>query len=451
MTASTARRLPIGSFRTVWTTTVLLAGLCAPAAHAQSGLDAQSAIQPVAQAAQPYRGVFGGGTTAAPGRHLLDLTTSVYQEYGNNTNSEIPTGSMVLSAGWFLGVRSGLSFQKAGRYTRVGVRGEGAFRFYNNTRQTTSPSYRVDAAVDHRTGSTRQNQLSVAGSASYEPYYTLAIFPSAIPTTEGTAILPTNRDDLLSRNARYIYAQSFGLEHQLSQRSYISLSETARLTRATTPGLDVSSIRAGVRYGYRISRDAALRLGYAYQTGSYGLAGTPRLTAHDLDISLDYRKPLGQSRRTSIGFGSGTSRIASQPSPRWVVVASANLRHELGAGWFLQGDFSRNTQLVEGFSNPFLVNTGTASVGGFMGHRVEWLASGAYSKGVVGFGSDRYEALQGSTRLRLGLVKYLAIDVEGLMNKYSFGSQVAIPGTVPADLNRWAVRCNIALWLPFSR
>jgi hypothetical protein len=213
----------------------------------------------------------------------------------------------------------------------------------------------------------------------------------------------------------------------------------------------VSSIRADARYGYRTSRNTALQFGYAYQTGNYGLQAEQRLKTQGFDVSFEYRKSLTPSRRTTFGFGAGLSRVTPQPSEPWTMVGSANLRHEMGAGWFIQGDFSRDVQLVEGFAEPFFSNTATASLGGFLGRRVELFASGGYSRGVVGFESDTYSALQGSTRLRVALARFLAIDTEGLINQNTFDNRVTIPGTVPTGLNRWAVRCNVALWLPLSR
>ena len=48
------------------------------------------------QANQPYRGLFGAGTPARPGGHALDLMLSVYEEYGNEFDTERPTGPLVL-------------------------------------------------------------------------------------------------------------------------------------------------------------------------------------------------------------------------------------------------------------------------------------------------------------------------------------------------------------------
>jgi hypothetical protein len=410
-------------------------------------------VAPVTQAARPYRGLFGAGTGAAPGRHLFALTASVYEEYGNNQSGNIPTSDLVLRDGWFLGVRAQLAFEKAGQHSRIGLRGEGAFRYLRDLRETTSPRFRAELSVDGRTGARKQNLLRFTGSADYEPYYILSIFPTAVLPTGDTAILPTNRDDLLFTQTRYIYGQTFSYEQQLSRRSYLAFFEDWRTTQAQRPttGLDVNGLRAGARYGYRMSPHASLRFGYAYRLGNYGLGAAQRFEAHDVDVSFDYRKPLSNTRNTSFGFGAGSSRISRDTEPVWTVVGNANLRHEFGRGWFIRADFTRNAQLVEGFREPFFVNTVTGSLGGFLSHRVEVLASSGYSRGPVGFGSGRYDSRQSSARLRWALARHFAVDAEGLLVQYGFGTQVMVPGTVPASLDRWAVRCNLAWWLPLSR
>jgi hypothetical protein len=213
----------------------------------------------------------------------------------------------------------------------------------------------------------------------------------------------------------------------------------------------VQGFHASAGFGHRFTRYSALRIGYGYQLGHYGLDARQRLESHDIDLSLDYRRPLTQSRRTTIGFSTGSSLVTAQQRRQWEIVGVANLRHELGAGWFIQGDLARDVRLVEGFTDPFFVNSVTANLGGFLGRRIEVLTSGGYSRGAVGFGSDHYTAAHGSTRLRLALASFVAIDAEGLVNQHRFDDRVNLPGPVPADLNRWAVRCNMALWLPLSR
>ena len=412
---------------------------------------AKAAPQPVPQAPRPYRGLFGAGSPSEPGAHLLDLNVSVYGEYGSTRHNEAVIGSPILGTGWFLGVRGGLSFEKSGQQTRFGLRTEGALRYYQDSRQTTLPRFSAEMGVDTTAGKRHQHTVRFGGTVAYEPYYILSLFDSTAPVTGGTAVVPTSRDDLLYRQQRYVFGQSFNYEHQFTPRSYLRLSEGLRFTKAESPAQDVQDLHASAGFGHRFSRYSALRIGYGYQLGRYALNTRQRLETHDIDLSLDYRRPLTRSRRTTVGFSTGSSLVTAQQRRQWEFVGVANLRRELGSGWFIQSDVAREVRLVEGFMEPFLANSVTANVGGFLSRRLELLTSGAYSRGTVGFGSDRYTAAQGSARLRLALASFVAIDAEGLASQHRFDARIILPGLVFADLNRWAVRCNVALWLPLSR
>jgi hypothetical protein len=279
----------------------------------------------------------------------------------------------------------------------------------------------------------------------------LPVFGGGAPVTGGTAIVPTRRDDLLFQASRNVFTQTFVLEHPISARSFLGVSEELRYTLADSAGYDVQTVRAGGYYGYQFSPYGSLRLGYAYRGGRFGPETSQRLQTHDIDVGFDYRRPLPRMRRTTFGFSTGSSLVTSDPHQRWEFVGTVNLRHEFDRGWFLQGDFSRNTRLVEGFGDPFFENTVSASLGGFLSRRVELLTSGGYSRGEVGFTSDRYTVVQGSARLRLAIGRYLAANAEGLVYRYDFDDNVARPDQMLQSQNRWSVRCNLTVWLPLSR
>ena len=417
------------------------------AAQGQTGTGAQ----PVTQAAKPYRGLFGGGSAPAPGRQQFDLTTNVYEEYGTNGESAVAGTTTSNTPGWFVAAQGRLAFQSTGQHSSFALRLDGNVRYYRDTRTTTTPGARAEIAWNTRVGYHGTSSVAFTASAEYQPYYVLPVFEGAVAPAADAAILPTNRDDLLYRRTGYIYGETFGYQHPISQRTYFALTEDARVTRTQSADLDVDSIRGGAVFGVRLSQYAALVTGYAYQFGQSGPQRSVKTTGQDVILSVDYRRPLPRARRTTFGFSSGSSRVTSATTAQWFILGTVNLRHEFDAGWFIQADFGRRMQMVEGFSSPFFVNTVTGSLGGFLGRRVEVLTSGGYSRGDVGFGTDAYRSTQGSARMRLALAKYVAVDVEGLLNQYAFDQQVVMPGLLPANLNRWAVRCNVALWLPMAR
>jgi len=421
-----------------------------PSAGGQQTASSQPANRPQ-QPQQAYRGLFGAGTPARPGAHAFDFTLSVYQEYGSSVDDELSASGQLLDEGWFSGLRGGLSFEKAGQRTRFGLRSEGWFRYYQQTRETTDPRVRVAMAIDSQPGQGRETRWHVGGTYDLEPYFILPLFGGGAPVTGGTAILPTGRDDLLFASRRQVFGQSFSFERQIRSRWTTGVFEDVRFSRADNPLYDVRSVHAGARLGRRFSRYAALRLGYAYQMGEFGLNAGERLETQDIQVSLDYRRPLPRLRRTTFGFETGSSRVTTAGVPRWEIVGTANLHHEFDEGWFIRADFTRGVRLVEGFREPFLQNTASGSLGGFIGRRVELSASGGYSRGDIGAAADQYEAVQGAARLRLALARFLAVDVEGLAYRHTFDQAVVAPGPLSAAVNRWSVRCNVSLWLPLSR
>jgi len=421
--------------------------LCGAAAHAQQ-LTADQV--PTTQASRPYRGVFDAGTAARPGGHLLSFTATFSPEYGNTQNGQ-PAGSLVLGTGWFYSASAGLGFERAWQRTRFALRAAGSFRYYADSRQTTQPTYRVEMAVDTQAASERQSTFRFGLSAEHLPYYVLPLISTSAPVTGETAIVPTTRDDALYPQASNTLGESLGFDVQLSRRAFLRFSQDGRYTTGGAPGTNVREAHVAGAFGYRLSQYAALRLGYGYRTGWFGADTAQRLSTQDIDVGIDYRRPLFQSRRTTVGFTTGSSLVDEPGRRRWQFVGAANVRHEFTGGWFIQADLARATRLVQGFTAPFVDNSATASLGGFFGRRLELLMSAGYSRGEVGTGGGTYTALQGSTRLRLALARWIAIDGEGLYSKNRFSDQVVMPAGFPANLTRWTVRFNVVLWFALSR
>jgi hypothetical protein len=431
----------------------LLAALvvCAVPAGLQAQTQPQGRARVRQQVLRPYQGLFGAGSPVEPGGHALDMTLSVYEEYGNNIDDETPTPQLVLGKEWFTGVRGGLSFERVGQHTQFALRSEGSVRYYQDSGELTTPRGRVELALSGTGGRRRVSTWHLDGSAAYEPYYVLPLFGAQTVDATSSAMVPSSRDDLLFPSRRMVFGHSFGYEKDISARWTFGIFDDLRLTQAEVDNYDVWSVRGGARLGRRLTRYASLRMGYAYQTGRFGLNTDRRLENHDIELSLDYRRPLPRMRRTTFGFSTGSSRVHAEDEQRWEVIGTVNLRHDFEDGWFLEGEFARNVRLVEGFASPFLQNTTSARMGGFIGRRVDLLMSGGYSRGTVGAAAGAYTAIQAGARLRFALARYLAVDAEGLWNKHDFAATVTVPDAVLSRLDRRSIRCNLTLWLPLSR
>jgi hypothetical protein len=407
---------------------------------------------PLPESSRPYRGLFGAGSPAAPGRSAFDLTAAVYEEYGNLPEGDVPLALPALGAGWFTGARAAVSMEHAGRHTGFGLRGEASLRYYHDLGQTTPVRARVDAGFDAALGKRHDSRLRLSGAYQLEPYYLLPFFDAPAPVIGGTTILPIYRDDALYARRRHITSGAIGYEMAFTPRDSLVFDASLRDTRADGVALDVQDYHASGRFSRRVTRDLSLRAGYTFQRGRYGIAAQDLLTTQGLDLSVDYRRTLPFSRKTTVGFGSGSALVDGQEEDRrYFVTGYATLRHDMGRGWFIGADYSRAVQLVEGFAAPFLANTVTASLGGFASPRVELYTSGGYSAGDAGFGGGRYEVTQASARLRVALAKYAAVSTEGLLYAHRFPDGAAAPGVFPGRLDRWAVRAGLTLWLPLAR
>ncbi len=430
----------------------LLAMTCLTAGAAQAqGAAAQSEPGTGQQADRPYRGIFGAGSPAERGGHALDLQVGVSSEYGRGLVTEDFVATSRQGTGWFTGVRAALSLEKNWEFTSFGLRSEGSLRYYPDIRRTAPVRNRTEAGLVARLGRYRRTALRMGATAEVAPYFQVRLFDVSAPVMGGEAILPIARDDDLFSRRRTILSQSVGLDYTISPRSSVTIEEETRQTATDLPLQDVSEIRVGARFNRQMTQFLALRLGYANRTARSELFPAGRLVIHDIEASFDYRRPLGRSRRTSFALGAGTLLVDTQPASQWRVSGFANLRRELGRGWFVQLDAVRDVQVVEGFSAPLLANTITASAGGFAGRRVELLASGGYSAGEIGFAGNSYRVFQGSTRLRLALSRFLALDGEALVYDHRFARNSVALAQFPDQLDRWTVRLNLTWWLPLSR
>jgi hypothetical protein len=158
--------------------------------------------------------------------------------------------------------------------------------------------------------------------------------------------------------------------------------------RSTTFGqseLDMVTQSAGARLSRRLTRFASLRTGYTYRTGNTGFAGTSQpLREHDLDLGVDYSRPVTASGRTTLSFGSGSSLTPQDEGLAYRLTGDAALTRLIGRTWNARVGVNRSVQLLEGFAEPVLANIVNLALGGTLHRRVSLLSWGSMSTGTVG-------------------------------------------------------------------
>jgi opacity protein-like surface antigen len=90
---------------------------------------------------------------------------------------------------------------------------------------------------------------------------------------------------------------------------------------------------------------------------------------------------------------------------------------------------------------------------GLVGSRVELSGSGGYSSGSIGLGAqaEGLDSFTGTVGVRVGLVRYLALDAEYAYYHYLFDEGSLLPPGVSRGLNRNGIRAGVTVWVPLLR
>ena len=310
----------------------------------------------------------------------------------------------------------------------------------------------------------RRTSLFVNQAVSYAPSYALlyGLFPGVAEPSVGKVDRPVG-DYGVNTARSYGFDSTATLTQGLSRRAMLSLNSTFRYTDfvGTAAGYsDFRSYDAGGRFNYSVSRDAALRLGYTRRHAQY--AGTEGSVQHDLDIGIDYTRPWSRTRKTTVSVGMGSSLIHAPivpnalPSARdeyrgWS--ADASLTHQMGRTWRTRAAFRRGLGFVDGLSGPAFTNALTVAADGFLGRRMDLLASGGYSAGqwVLATNAPEFTTYTGDVRLRYAVTKMWAAYVEYLYYFYNFHHGVQLPTGISGGLERNGVRAGLTLWVSGRR
>ena len=231
------------------------------------------------------------------------------------------------------------------------------------------------------------------------------------------------------------------------------------------------SYSAGGRFRYEFSRYGSLRLGYVYRQGQYGFVRTNAATAiHDIDVGVDYDRPLSLTRRTTIDFSTGSSVVtipvlsllaedARQTETQLRIVGEVGVTHEMGRTWRLRLGYNRGVGFAEAFAQPVFADGLNASLNGFFSRRVDFSLNGGFSSGNVGLGAggasqtsnSSFRTWNLSARSRYALGSMWALYGEYPYYSQDLGSATIVPAGVPPVLERQTIQGGLTFWLPLSR
>jgi hypothetical protein len=214
---------------------------------------------------------------------------------------------------------------------------------------------------------------------------------------------------------------------------------------------DLATQSGGFAYTLHLTRYAGFHAGVISRSAQYQLsAGASHLRTYDIDIGLNYGRPISFSRRTTLKFSSGSSLIPQDGKTYYRITGNASLTHEMARTWTASLRYDRSTQFVEGFPQPFYSDAIAANVGGSPSRRVNLTFSGGYATGQVGLSATggAFGTYTGSARLGISANRHVALYSEYVYYHYRFGQPLSVPEAFPGQLDRQTARVGLKLWFP---
>ena len=411
---------------------------------------------------RPFRGLFGG--PADPTKSSLDLRFSAFGAYDDDLLAGYTGASTLPSAaqqsGMFGSTTAGLTYTRPGDRFAMGTNADVSASQYPSVNETIG-MYRADGNLSARL--TRTTRVIASGNFAYAPEYRLGLFVD--PTTLSGSANPfqtvsTDYDLFHLKTFRsggnVVISQALG--RRATAEAYYDLGNVDYLHNSQ---LNYRDQVAGARFVNRFSQHLALRAGYAYDTATYGLVpGVRRI--HNIDLGVDFSRPLSRSRRTTLSFSTGSAILTGpdQLTPgsnknTYYFVANAALRHEIGRTWTATGAYRRSVDWREGFVQPFLSDGVTGSLEGLISKKLHFTSSADYAFGTVGFSSvqedNRYDSVSAQAGLEYAVSRTVAVFSRYVYYHYHFDSGVTLdPRLVPA-LDRQGARVGVTVLLPVVR
>jgi hypothetical protein len=328
------------------------------------------------------------------------------------------------------------------------------------------PSERASVAFNGSTQWGRNTTARFGSSVQYDSLYTPGEFGPVdveVPVNE----LPTSTtlSGLLQRTS-WANTTTLGLDQRVGRRGSAGVTYTFDY-RDFINESDPSSHTHGVSasYDHRFNRSAVLSGSYDYSQGEFvggvQVLDQRPLTTHTFEAGPQITKRFSPRRSLIMDFGAGATRVDTLSGPDqvlsqfWSSYGHASARIDLDRTWTLSGNFERTANPLDGFTTEtYISNTFAAAVGGNVGSRTQLTFSGGVATGNVASTAavaSNYKSYLGAVQLGFRIVRNMSAIVNYGYYKYNFTGDDVLPGGVPSEFSRNAVRVGLSYSLPLTR
>jgi opacity protein-like surface antigen len=404
---------------------------------------------------RPFRRIFGNFPVRANSPQTLDVTVSMFGAYDDNVLAEQTPGGdpRFGEAGAYPGGTADVRYvRRARRFVLTGT-GTTALQFYTQSGGETTDQHH-GASVELEVPSGALGRLRVAQTAAYATYYTLLGLPGgrplpSDPVVPGQELLQPGSAYGVFPEGGWEYHSAVALARQFGRRG--SLEGRYGFARTDFAARDTRFQEIGATYRQGITTNAALRTGYAFETGTGAVPGET-LRYHDIDLGLDYRRALSQSRNTLVAFSTGSTVLVEETRRSYRLLVDASLLRLMGRSWSSSVGYHRGLEYVAALSDVLATDGVTATVAGFVNPALQTAFAASASNGYIGARhGDRLTTYSASARMQYALSRRLALDAQYVYYFYEFAAAVAPPPGLQQTMERQSVRAGITVLLPVLR
>lgn len=430
-------------FRMCAGATLLALVACAAPAHAQRP-----------RPDRPYRGLFGGNGGDPNSTQQLDLNISLFAAYDQNIladTGQIGIDPRFQKSGNFDNGTISLDYTRRAGHATIDFTGGTSYRYYPSSGQMNGATSFVSGGFTAKLSPL--TDFRATESASYLPFYSLGAVPGLTTGTPGD-VAPIITDYPLVQDSAISVSSSASLARRVSPRSSFTADYLAQFTRYRASDRAYDTWQAGGGYSHKLNSRASMRLGYHYRRLGYTAFGLSQpAQSHDIDLGMDFTRPLSPSRTMKYGFAVGTSIYRSYALTHYLVTADGYVDRQISRSWSAGLSYDRGVQYVAGFPSPFFSDSFTARLDGFISSRSRVNLSAVYSSGQAGISTSNqgYSTYSGVAGYQLAVGRFIALFAEYHYYHYIFDPTVVLPVGVNRGLDRQSVHLGLNLWVPLLR
>jgi hypothetical protein len=313
--------------------------------------------------------------------------------------------------------------------------------------QTTPLSLAGALSVDGAVTLSRRNRLTFSQQVSSGPTDVFASLGSGTPAATSRAVL--NGSELPGASRTTAESGRVALTRKLDARSQVSLAGTQSVSKMGGDG--VASAGVSAIYLRQHGSYTGWHVGYGFVKSTSRTSGsTLDDQRHDLDVGVDYARPLTFSRHSTISVTTGSTVLTGVDGQHLRLNAAVALSHQLSQRWALNANYSRPIEYVAGFTRPLISDAVRAGLAGMLPHRISVEASAGGAWGAEArAGGARFTSYTGTVRLTRRLSPGVALEVEYHDASYRFDSDPQAVG-IPPVFARRGFRTGV-VWAPSGR